>query len=83
MQQNIHLLTTRYGLPNDIWVPATRDVPPQYLKQFVAGYNQSFNENAFEGSVEFYYKKMDDLITYAEGFKYFGTDFSLGRIELR
>ena len=53
-----------------------RDVPPQYSQQFVAGYNQSFNENAFEGSVEFYYKKMDDLITYAEGSNILGTDFS-------
>ena len=53
MQQNIHLLTnSSYGLPNDIWVPATRDVPPEYSQQFVAGYNQSFNENAFETSVE-------------------------------
>ena len=77
MQQNIHLLTnSSYGLPNDIWVPATRDVPPQYSQQFVAGYNKSFNENAFEGSVEIYYKKMDDLITYAEGSNILGTDFS-------
>ena len=77
MQQNIHLLTnSSYGLPNDIWVPATRDVPPQWSEQFVCGYNQTFNENAFEGSVEFYYKKMDDLITYAEGTNILGTDFS-------
>ncbi|MDG2165053.1 MAG: TonB-dependent receptor [Flavobacteriales bacterium] len=77
MQQNIHLLTnSSYGLPNDIWVPATRDVPPQYSQQFVAGYNKSFDENAFEGSVEFYYKKMDDLITYAEGSNILGTNFS-------
>ena len=77
MQQNIHLLTnSSYGLPNDIWVPATRDVPPQYSQQFVAGYNQYFNENKYETSIEFYYKKMEDLITYSEGSNILGTDFS-------
>lgn len=77
MQQNIHLLTnSSYGLPNDIWVPATRDVPPQLSKQFVCGYNFSFYDNAYEASVEYYYKTMDDLITYSEGANILGTNFS-------
>ena len=54
MQQNIHLLTnSSYGLPNDIWVPATRDVPPQRSQQLVCGYNVSFKENKYETSIEF------------------------------
>ena len=65
MQQNIHLLTnSSFGLPNDMWVPATDIVSPQKSKQFVLGLNKSFNENMFEASLEFYHKKMEDLITF-------------------
>ena len=33
MQQNIHLLTnSSFGLPNDMWVPATDIVSPQKIK---------------------------------------------------
>ena len=77
MQQNIHLLTnSSYGLPNDIWVPATRDVPPQRSQQLVCGYNVSFKENKYETSIEFYYKKMQDIITYSEGSNILGTNFT-------
>ena len=77
MQQNIHLLTnSSYGLPNDIWVPATRDVPPQRSQQLVCGYNVSFKENKYETSIEFYYKRMQDLITYSEGSNILGTNFT-------
>lgn len=77
MQQNIHLLTnSSFGLPNDMWVPATDIVSPQKSKQFVLGLNKSFNENIFEASLEFYHKKMEDLITFSEGSNIIATNFS-------
>ena len=73
MQQNIHLLTnSSFGLPNDMWVPSTDLVKPQKSQQFVIGYNNNFEiqfskKHLFESSIELYYKKMSDLITFSEG----------------
>ncbi|MCK5076003.1 MAG: TonB-dependent receptor, partial [Calditrichia bacterium] len=67
MQQNIHLLTSSgAGLPEDLWVPATENVKPQNSKQAALGIAKTFKNN-YEFSIESYYKKMDDLIEFAEG----------------
>ena len=65
MQQNIHLLTnSSFGLPNDMWVPATETVPPQKSQQIVFGYHRFFSDNqkletqSYETSIELYYKKI-------------------------
>ena len=77
MQQNIHLLTnSSFGLPNDMWVPATDLVRPQFSRQLVIGYHKSFNDNIYQFSIEAYYKKMEDLITFSEGTNILGTNFS-------
>ena len=39
-------------------------------------------KNKYETSIEFYYKKMQDLITYSEGSNILGTNFPLGKIVL-
>ncbi len=71
MTQYLHLLTTSgLSLPTDLWVPPTDIVGPQRSWQVAAGlaYNFKLNgKNDYEISVEGYYKKMDDLITYREG----------------
>ncbi|OUV53386.1 MAG: hypothetical protein CBC73_04930 [Flavobacteriales bacterium TMED113] len=68
MQQNLHLLTnSSVGLPTDIWVPATDSVKPQQSKQFALSINTNFLDGILEASVEGYYKKMDDLVSYKEG----------------
>ena len=88
MQQNIHLLTnSSFGLPNDMWVPATELVKPQKSKQIAFGYYMSFDKGSignwldfknhnFEASIELYYKKMKNLITFTEGTHILGTNFS-------
>ena len=77
MQQNVHLLTnSSFGLPNDMWVPATDLIKPQFSKQISLGYNQYLDENKYEFSLELYYKKMEDLITFSEGTNLLGTNFS-------
>ena len=68
MQQNLHLLTnSSVGLPTDIWVPATDSVKPQQSKQFALSINTNFLDGILEASIEGYYKKMDDLVSYKEG----------------
>ena len=77
MQQNIHLLTnSSFGLPNDMWVPATDLVKPQFSQQIVIGYNKLLNKKKYEASIELYYKKMKDLVTFSEGTNILGTAFS-------
>jgi len=70
MNQYIHLLTNSgIGLPTDLWVPVTQKIPPQLAHQFAVGlaYN---HRSQYEVSVEGYYKKMKNVIEYAEGASY-------------
>lgn len=70
MTQYIHLLTNAgIGLPTDLWVPATAKVPPQTAKQMAAGIAYNL-KSSYEFSLEGYYKKMKNVIEYAEGASY-------------
>lgn len=73
MNQFIHLLTNSgIGLPTDLWVPATRIVPPQESRQWALGWAYNINDD-YELSVEGYYKKMKNVIEYAEGASFVST----------
>ncbi|MFT5185078.1 MAG: hypothetical protein ACI84C_002214 [Flavobacteriales bacterium] len=50
--------------PLDIWFPASPNVKPQQADQVAVGYFQNFFENTLEGSLEFYYKKMNNAIDF-------------------
>jgi hypothetical protein len=64
MNQVIHLLTNSgIGLPTDLWVPATRIVPPQQSRQLAVGWAYNIND-IYEVSVEGYYKN-GNIIEYA------------------
>ncbi|GHS90956.1 collagen-binding protein [Bacteroidia bacterium] len=54
------------GSPLDIWFSSGPNVKPQIVDQFSAGYFRNFNDNIFETSVELYYKKLDNVIDFAE-----------------
>jgi hypothetical protein len=71
MRQFIHLLINNgVGLPNDIWVPATADVPPQYARQLALGLFKSLPARYLELSLEAYHKTMTSLIDYKDGANY-------------
>lgn len=73
MNQFIHLLTNSgIGLPTDLWVPATRLVPPQLSHQWALGWAYNINDS-YEASIEGYYKKMNNIIEYAEGSSFVST----------
>jgi outer membrane receptor for ferrienterochelin and colicin len=73
MNQFIHLLTNSgIGLPTDLWVPATKIVPPQQSHQYAVGWAYNIKDN-YEVSVEGYYKKMNNIIEYAEGASFVST----------
>lgn len=67
--QYLHLVSNAYTtLPLDVWVPSSALVEPQRATQYAVGYFQSFKQNMFEGSVELYYKTMENQLEYREGF---------------
>ncbi len=76
MRQYINLLTNeRIGLPTDLWVPSTEKIKPQDAWQAAIGAAKTVKDD-YEVSVEAYYKKMDNVISYREGVSYLGNDNS-------
>jgi hypothetical protein len=74
MTQYIHLLANNsISLPTDLWVPATKSVAPQQSDQYALGLARNVFKNRYEFSVEFYYKKMHNVIEYKEGADYLTT----------
>lgn len=68
-RQYLHLVSNAgTTLPTDVWVPSTLRVKPQLSWQYAAGIFKNFNDNAFETSIEVYYKSMQNQIEYREGF---------------
>ncbi|SFH08820.1 TonB-dependent receptor [Pontibacter chinhatensis] len=54
------------AMPFDVWIPSSTYVKPQMADQVAAGYFRNFADNMFEGSVEVYYKWMDNQIDYKD-----------------
>ncbi len=74
MKQYILLLSnSSVGLPTDLWLPATARVPPQSSELFAAGLAHTIKQ-AYEFSLEAYYKRMDHLIEYKNGANFLGLD---------
>lgn len=75
MNQYIHLISnTGIGLPTDLWVPATKNVAPQYSQQVAAGVAKDFLTKNFSVSVEGYYKKMEHILGFKEGASFLNID---------
>jgi len=73
MRQYIQLLAFEgIGLPTDLWLPTTDRVKPQDSYQFALGAAKTLGKD-YEISIEGYYKKMKNLLSYAEGEGLFAT----------
>ncbi len=67
MRQYVQLLTNEgIGLPTDLWLPTTEQVKPQDSWQVALGLAKTFDKK-YEISLEGYYKKMKNLLSYKEG----------------
>jgi hypothetical protein len=72
MTQYIHLLTNEgLGLPTDLWVPTTNRVIPENSWQAAIGLGRTFLDQ-LDISLEAYYKRMDNVISYKEGASFLG-----------
>lgn len=75
MNQYVHLLTyTKVGLPTDLWVPATKKVPPQKSQQFAMGLAKDFPDQHLYFTLEGYYKESKNVVTYKNGANYLSVD---------
>jgi len=67
MAQYINLLTSEsLSLPTDLWVPSTGRIKPQTSWQAAGGISATISEN-FNVTVEGFYKKMNNVVSYKEG----------------
>ena len=74
MAQYINLLTNEsLSLPTDLWVPSTDRIKPQDSWQVAAGIATTIWKE-YEFSVEGYYKKMQNVLSYKEGADFIGPD---------
>lgn len=70
MTQFLHLLSNAsLGLPTELWVPATRNIPPQRAWQSGLALDYIFSAQWGVG-IETYYKRMENLLSYSEGIDY-------------
>lgn len=76
MNQYIHKLSNSgLGLPTDLWISSTNKLKPQLSQQIALGIAKDFLNNKYELTIEGYYKKMEDIISFKEGvsFSRFGS----------
>ena len=79
--QYIHLLSnTTASIPLDIWTPSTNNIDPQIANQVALGYFKNFSDNAYEASLEVYYKDYQNLIDYIDGADLILNEFVEGQI---
>ncbi|QSE99428.1 TonB-dependent receptor [Fulvivirga lutea] len=78
--QYIHLVSnTAAPTPIDLWTPSTNNIKPQVGDQYALGYFRNFGGgNAFETSIEGYYRETDNQVEYVRGADIFINEFLEG-----
>lgn len=67
INQYIHLISnTAAATPVDIWQVSNSFIPPQVADNFSIGYFENFQDNLWKLSLEGYYKKIKNLVTYKD-----------------
>lgn len=68
LAQYIHLMSnTAASTPLDVWTSSTNNIKPQVSDQVALGYFKNLGEgNAYEASLEVYYKSLQNQIDYAD-----------------
>ena len=68
MRQYIHMLSNTTSIsPTDIWKLSDNYFDPQIGDQISLGYYKNFKNNTIEGSIEGYYKSIENLLDYRSG----------------
>ncbi|WP_420153570.1 TonB-dependent receptor [Siphonobacter sp.] len=65
MAQYLHLLSnTAASSPLDVWTLSSSNIKPELADQVALGWFQNFKNNAYEFSIEGYYKNLENQIDY-------------------
>lgn len=73
MNQYVHLISNSYmSLPTDSWMPVTSRLKPLLSDQVSAGFYYNLNRT-FDFSIEGYYKHMNNLLDYKDGYTFLPT----------
>ena len=79
--QYLHLISnSTASTPVDVWTPSTNNIEPQIADQIGLGLFKNFKNNAYETSVEIYYKDYRNLTEYIEGANLFLNQFLEGEL---
>ena len=62
------ILTSGSIMNNDIWIPSDRNISPSNSTQFSIGWKSSILYNRYKAEVNLYYKTLNHLVTYKEGY---------------
>lgn len=66
--QSVNLLQpSNYGLSTDFYVPATANFAPQTSYQISVGYERDFSDKQLVVSVESYFKRQNNILSFKEG----------------
>ncbi|OFY36128.1 MAG: hypothetical protein A2W91_04910 [Bacteroidetes bacterium GWF2_38_335] len=66
-RQYIHLASnSQGGTPLDLWFPTSPNVKPQISDQYAIGLFKNLHHNVIEGSLELYYKNMNNQIDFKD-----------------
>lgn len=69
VNQFSHLLyTAGNAFSNEIWIPSDKVIKPAYSDQFSLSWNANLYDDKFSAEVTSYYKTLNDLATYKEGY---------------
>ncbi len=55
-------------LNNEVWIPTMEGMEPARVDQYALGWKGQFIQQMFSSEVNLYYKKMEDLVSFKEGF---------------
>lgn len=76
MVQNVHLISSgTVPLPFNTWYPSSTYLNPQIADQIALGYFRNLNDNMYEGSVEGFYKWLDNVTDFADNADIFFNEF--------
>jgi hypothetical protein len=69
VSQYAHLVFTSGSLMNnEIWIPADKNIVPSNSTQFSMGWKGQFFDETIESEINLYYKELNQLATYKEGY---------------
>ena len=72
MRQYVHLISNTTAIsPVDFWKVSDTNIPPQIADQVAIGFFKNFKDNAYETSIETYYKDIQNLVEYKNGARLF------------